>query len=359
MSPLLHSLFGKASESSVETANLKGDQLAGALLHNLYANHRVPSMAVTILRDGESILNKGYGRVSGASGQKVKPGDTLFRIASISKCITGMALGRMQEQGILQLDDSFYKHVPDYPKKQFDFTLRMLATHTAGIRTYRGRELVSNRPLSIQEGTGMFSGDPLQYIPGSDFLYNSFDFVLLSLAMEKASGMPFSQYVLQEVLLPLGMLNTFPEPRRKFEWKPFKGRVASWHSPSRSGFRKALPVNNHYKMAGGGYLSTSEDIARLGQAVLQGKLLSEDTYHQVFRPQLVLGKSTFYGLGWQVSNDEHNRAFIGHVGNSVGAYTNFYVYPEDHTVFSILINSSDPRVQPELDRAINAVLSAR
>ncbi len=359
LSSIFHSLLGKAPKSPVETANLKGDELAGALFHNLYADQRIPAMAVTVLRDGDCILSKGYGKISGASGGKLKPGDTLFRIASISKCITGIALGRMQEQGILELDDSFYKHVPEYPRKQFDFSLRMLATHTAGIRTYRGRELVSNRPLSIQEGTGMFSKDPLQYIPGSDFLYNSFDFVLLSLAMEKASGMPFSEYVLQEVLMPLGMLNTFPEPRRKFEWKAYKARLASWHSPSRSGFRKALPVNNHYKMAGGGYLSTSEDIARLGQAVLEGKLLTEDTYHQVFRPQLVLGKSTFYGLGWQVSHDEHNRSFIGHVGNSVGAYTNFYVYPEDQTVFSILINSSDPKVQPELDKAINAVLSAR
>lgn len=316
-------------------------------------------MAVTIVQDGQTVLSKGYGFTTTSGKQAVDPGSTLFRIASISKCLTGLALGRMHEQGVVSINDSFYKYVPDYPRKQFDFSLRMLASHTAGIRTYRGQEFASNRPMTIREGIGLFSRDPLAYIPGSDFLYTSFDFVLLSLAMEQAAGMPFQEYVRREVLLPLGMNNTMPEPRKKFEWKPFKGRVTDWYTRSRSGFRRATPVNNYYKMAGGGYLSTSEDIALLGQSILDERLLKQDTQYLVLQPQLVLGKSTYYGLGWQVSHDMNHRHYLGHVGNSVGAYTNLFVYPESNTVFSILINCSDPSVQDELDRAIDAVLSAR
>lgn len=329
------------------------------MFNNLQAAQKVPAMVVTIHQDGSPVLSKGYGRLGGMSRQEVDPRTTLFRIASISKCITGLALGRMIEQGLLTLDDSFYKHVPDYPRKQFDFSLRMLASHTAGIRTYRGREIASNRPMTIREGTGLFSRDPLEFVPGSDFLYTSYDYVLLSLAMQNAAGVPFEDYVRSEVLEPLDMLNTFPEPRRKFEWKPFKGRLTSWYTRRQAGFSKAIPVNNYYKMAGGGYLSTSEDIARLGQAILDDRFLEQDTQYQILQPQLVLGKSTYYGMGWQVSHDMNHRHYLGHVGNSVGAYTNLFVYPEYNTVFSILINSSDPKVQPEIDRAISAVLSAR
>lgn len=359
MIPMIVPLFWNSSSTPRPTDGLNGIELGEAIFHNLQANQKVPAMSVTVTRKGETLFSKGYGFLSGSSREKVDPCETLFRTASIAKCITGLALGKMQEQGILDLDDSFYTHVPDYPRKQFDFTLKMLAGHTAGIRTYKGREIASNRPLTIQEGTGLFSSDPLAYIPGSDFLYTSYDFVLLSLAMQNAAGMPFEDYVRQEVLMPLGMLKTIPEPRKKFEWKPLKGKVVSFYTRSGSGFRRATSVNNHYKMAGGGYLSTSEDIARLGHAIFRTGFLKQDTLYQILQPQLVLGKSTYYGLGWQVSYDINNRHYLGHVGNSVGAYTNFYVYPEQGMVFSILINSSDPRVQPELDEAINAVLSAR
>ena len=71
--------------------------------------------------------------------------------------------------------------------------------------------------------------------------------------------------------------------------------------------------------------------------------------------QIVSGKPTYYGLGFQVSQDNKGRAFVGHVGNSVGAYTNLFVYPEEQIVVSILINCTDPKVQALLDEAINSI----
>ncbi|MEP5914064.1 MAG: serine hydrolase domain-containing protein, partial [Flavobacteriaceae bacterium] len=180
------------------------------------------------------------------------------------------------------------------------------------------------------------------------YLYNSFDFVLLSLAMQEASGVPFENYVKEKVLDPLEMLNTFHsgqvERSRDLHYK-----TAEFYTKTALRFKKATQVNNFYKLAGGGYLSTSNDIAKLGQAILKQKLLNPDTYKSLLTPQTVNGKSTYYGLGFQVSKDNFGRSFVGHVGNSIGAYSNFFVYPKEELVVSILINCTDPKVQDVLD----------
>ena len=352
---ILFGLFGNKKRIK-NTEHLHGAERSEALLHNLHVKGKVPGMAVSFRQNGKVLFEKGYGGINNGSKHPIDPEKTYFRTASISKCITGVALARMVEQGLVNLNDSFYKHVPDYPQKQFDFTLKQLASHTAGIRTYKGKEFALNRPMTIAEGTGLFSKEPLAYIPGSDFIYTSLDYVLLSLAMEKAAGMPFEDYVEKEVLHPLNMMHTRPEARKKKFNTLKKNEVVRFFTRSGSGFRKAIPVNNFYKLAGGGYLSTAADIARLGEAILQESFVQPDLMQEFLTPQIVLGKSVYYGLGWQASPDMAGRHYYGHVGSSVGAYTNFFVYPHEKLVVSILINSTDPKVQVELDQAIDAAL---
>lgn len=321
-------------------------------------------MAVTILRDGVTLLQKGYGFANLENKTAVDPKKTVFRIASISKCIAGVALGKMVEEGLIDLDASFYDYVPYYPKKKHDFTIRQLASHTAGIRAYRGKEFALNKPYSIKQGIEVFKNDPLVFEPGKDYLYNSFDFVLLSLAMQEASGIPFERYVKEKVLDPLGMNNTFPEKivstplNDQFDKKSVAERSRSY-TKTATGFKIAVEVNNFYKLAGGGYLSTSDDIAQFGQAILERKLLAPETYKELMAPQIVNGRPTYYGLGFQVSQDAHGRPFVGHVGSSVGAYTNFFVYPDERLVVSLLINCTDPKVQHQLDSAIHAAINKK
>lgn len=317
-------------------------------------------MSVTILQNGRTLLQKGYGYSNLEKRTKVAPENSIFRVASISKCITGLALGKMVEDGLLDVDASFYDYVPYYPKKKHDFTLRQLAGHTAGIRGYQGKEYALNQPYSIKESIEVFKNAPLLFEPGKGYLYNSFDFVLLSLAMQEASGIPFESYVKEKILDSLGLVNTFPPNIiGKFSEDDPKNNLNISESYTRtiSCYKKSVPVNNFYKLAGGGYLSTSGDIAKLGQAILEGKLLRKETYAKILESQIVLGKPTFYGLGFQVSQDAKGRNFVGHVGNSVGAYSNFFVYPEAQTVISILINCTDPKVQEILDTAVDCVLS--
>lgn len=333
---------------------LQGLGKADVLFHNLVAEEKVPGLAVTVLHQGEQVLGKGYGFANIDKRIRVHPKNTVFRIASISKCITGLALGKMEEDGIVDLDESFYTYVPYYPEKKYDFTLRQLASHIAGIRGYRGKEYALNQDYSIKDGIEFFKNDPLFFEPGTSYLYNSFDFVLLSLAMQEARGVPFNEYVREHILMPLGLKNTFSPVDFDVSSSTVENKT-EFYTKRATCFNKAVPVNNKYKLAGGGYLSTCEDVAKLGQAILERKLLKKKTYEQLLTSQIIEGKPTYYGLGFQVSQDANGRAFVGHVGNSVGSYTNLFIYPEQEKVVAILINCTDPKVQPVLDEAIDAV----
>jgi CubicO group peptidase (beta-lactamase class C family) len=333
-------------------STLSGLDKADLLLNDLVDEKRVPGLSITVLKEG-TFLQKGYGYADLEKKTPVDATKTIFRIASVSKPIAATALAQMVADGLIDLDASFYDYVPYYPKKKWDFTIRQLASHTAGVRGYQGVEYGLNESYTIKEGIEIFKDDDLIFEPGRGYLYNSYDWVLISLAMQEASGIPFEEYVRQKVLSPLEMTNTYaechPEPacRTKF------------YSKNRQGFRPAKPVNNFYKLAGGGYLSTSEDIAKLGQAYLDGKILKKEILSQFLTSEIVNGKPTHYGLGWQVGKDAQVRPFYGHVGNGVGGYSNFFVYPEERMVFAILMNCTNPDVQTELDLVIDFLLKPR
>ena len=297
--------------------------VADRIFNKLAESRSIPGMSVCIQKEGRILLYQGYGYADLEKRIKVDAAKTLFRSASASKPIAATALAKMVQTRMIDLDASFYTYVPYFPKKKFDFNIRQLAAHTAGIRSYKGREFALNRPYSIRESLEIFQDDPLLFQPGTSYNYNSFDWVMLSLAMEEASGMSFEDYVRKEVLEPLDMMHTIPEiPGKKIENK------AEFYTKWSQVFRKASVVDNRYKLAGGGYLTTVADLIKLGQAYLDQNILEEEITRQFLIPQRVNGKSTFYGLGWEVSRDRKGRNFFGHTGNSVGGYSNFYIYPD-------------------------------
>lgn len=333
---------------------LKGLVKADVLLSNLIYKKKVPGIAITVLKDNSVYFQKGYGYANRDEKIPVNPKNTIFRIASVSKPIAATVLAKMVQEGLINLDASFYSYVPYYPRKKYDFTIRQLASHTAGIRGYRGKEYALNQPFSIKESISVFKDDELLFEPGTAYFYNSFDWVLISLAMEEISGVPFETLVQQYVLEPLGLKSTFPE-----ETGFLPPNTAVFYSKQLNGFTKATPVNNFYKLAGGGYVSTSEDIARFGQAYLNHTVLDESVLNQFLTSETINSVPTCYGLGWQVSLDKKGRPFYGHVGNGVGGYALFYVYPEEQMVFSILMNCTNPGIEKELEEVVDILIGSK
>ena len=327
-------------------------QASGSRVHELLRQAveqgLVPGVAIRVMHRGSCWLEQGYGLADLESKAPVSPGNTVFRIASISKPITATALARLVAAGRVGLDDPLGTYVPEFPHQGIN--LGQLAAHTAGIRGYRGREALLNRPMGIADSLELFREDPLLFAPGEGFHYNSFDFVLLSLAMERASGQPFDRLVQETVLEPLQMLQTAPDT----PGSPRPGQ-AGFYSRGRQGFRPAAPVDTRYKLAGGGYLSTVGDICRLGEATLSGEVAPAGVLEPFLRTQHVAGSPTWYGLGWQASRDAAGRPFYGHIGNGIGGYGNFFVYPAQELVIAILTNCTGPGMQPVLDLVVEAI----
>lgn len=324
---------------------------ADAMLQALVTEGRVPGLAVAAIRDGRPVLVKGYGYACLESNTPVRPEQTVFRVASVSKPITATALARMVAAGQLGLDDPLERYVPEFPHK--GISLRQLAAHTAGLRGYRGKEWALNRPYSIADSLEVFRDDPLLFPPGTSFQYNSFDFILLSLAMERVAGMPFHKLVRKQVTEPFGMVQTTQE----VPGSSVPGQAACY-TRQRSGFRLAIPVDNRFKLAGGGYLSTVSDLTRLGKAYLEGRVAPEPVLREFLKGYTAGGTPTWYGLGWQVSQDASGRRYFGHIGNGVGGYSNFFIYPESGWLVSILTNCTDPGIQPYLDLVIASLLDS-
>jgi len=341
----LKSVFGTAEtfQSEERTVLDKVDYL----LQSLIEEKKVPGLSISVSQGNQIIFEKGYGFADLENKISVIPQETIFRIASISKPIAATALAILVAEGVIDLDASFYDYVPYYPKKEYDFSIRQLANHTAGIRGYRGKEYGLNELFSIKDSLVIFKDDDLLFKPGTAYQYTSYDWVLVSLAMQEASGMPFEKYVEEKVLQPLQMTNTFPEVAGVV-----KANTSKFYAKNRVGFRKAMSVNNFFKLAGGGYLSTTTDILKLGNAFLNNSLIPERIKDTFLIAATINGVSTYYGLGWQVSSDVMGRTYYGHIGNGVGGYSNFFVYPKEEVVVCILTNGTNPNIQEVLDRVV-------
>ena len=318
-------------------------------LQALVDNKSLPGIVVGITGSSGPLRVRGAGWADIEQQQSVDPLQTVFRIASVSKPITATVLARLVEDDRISLDSPLEQYVPEYPHK--GISLRQLAAHTAGIRTYRGKEYALNRPYTMLDSLQVFKEDPLLFPPGTSYQYNSYDFVLLALAMERATGTPFESLARDLVFTPLGMTRTQSEDPENLQ----QSQAVPYTKKSR-GFRPAVAVDNRYKLAGGGFISTLSDLLVLGQAYLKGKLVSQDILKEFITAVEIGEESTWYGLGWEVSQDPAGRPYYGHTGNSVGAYSIFRVYPEDEKAVALLVNAAIPALHPELESLLNALL---
>ena len=260
------------------------------------AKLRVPGAQIAVIKDGELVWSEGFGLADIEQQVPVTP-ITRFRIASISKPVTAVGLGLLIQEGKVDLDQPIQRYVPYFPAKRWPITVRQVAGHLAGIRHYRGDEFGSMKSYpTVREGISIFADDSLLFEPGTSFEYSSYGWNLISAVIEGASGEPFLGFMQRRVFGPMGMTRTIPEyPDSIIPWRahPYV------HADSLSPAQNAPYVDNSYKWAGGGFLSTSEDLARLGRNLLAGRLLKPETIELLWKPQsLKNGETTDYGIGW-------------------------------------------------------------
>lgn len=268
---------------------------------------------------------------------------TRFRIGSVSKPLTAAALGLLVDEGRLDLDAEVQAYVPEFPRKRWPITSRQVAGHLAGIRHYDGDEFLSSRPYeTVREGLAIFENDSLLFEPGTRYSYSSYGWNLLSAVVEGASGEEFLAFMEGRVFAPAGMRSTTADrpyaivPDRA---RPYHGRVPE------PGLTNAPFVDNSYKWAGGGFLSTPEDMVRFGLAhlrSLEGRgILRPETVRLLWTPQRRSdGAGTGYGIGWSSGTTPEGRRWVGHGGGSIGGTSYLLVLPEQKVVVAMATNFS-------------------
>jgi CubicO group peptidase (beta-lactamase class C family) len=310
---------------------------ARRFIHDTMAVLKAPGASITVIRDGVMIWSEGFGLADVEEGVPATP-HTRFRVGSVSKSLTSAALGLLVEQGRLDLDAPIQRYVPSFPEKRWPITTRQIAGHLAGIRHYRGDEFAIMRHYdTVLDGLSIFADDSLLFEPGTKYSYSSYGWNLISAAIESASGEPFLGFMAHHVFGPAGMVSTVPE----FADSIIPDRAHNYvHASGGSAVQNAPYVDNSYKWAGGGFLSTSEDLARFGRVLLAGRLLRPETVRLLWTSQhLTDGTETGYGMGWRTARDAAGRWWVSHTGGSMGATAHLVIYPDQHLVVALLVNS--------------------
>lgn len=296
-----------------------------------------PGASITVMKDGRIVWSEGFGFADLEQRVPVTP-LTKFRIGSVSKPLTSAALGILYQEGKLDLDAPIQRYVPNFPAKRYPITVRQVAGHVAGIRHYRDGEFESRKHYNtVLEGLTIFRDDSLLFEPGTRFSYSSYGWNLISAVIEGAAGEPFLTFMQRRVLAPAGLTHTIAEhPDSLIEYR------ARFYTRGDSGgpILNAPYVDNSYKWAGGGYLSTTEDLARFGQAMLDGQLLRAETVKLLWTSlHTADGRPTNYGLGWSIRTDSLGRERVFHSGGSMGGTAMLIVYPNPRLIVAVLVNS--------------------
>jgi len=315
----------------------------------------VPGASIAVGVGDEIVWSEGFGWADVELGVPVTP-LTKFRVGSVSKTLTATGLGLLSERGLVDLDAPVQAYVTDFPEKRWTVTTRQIGGHTAGVRHYRGQEMLSaDRYPTVASGLAIFADDSLLFEPGTDYSYSSYGWNLLSAVMEGASGEPFLAFMRDRVFEPLGLRHTVAEHMDSII--PFR---TNYYEHAEDGALVNAPyVDNSYKWAGGGFLSTPEDLVRFGQAHLGPGFLQAGTLAELQTPQtLRSGESTGYGIGWFTYEEDDGDRAVGHSGGSVGGTTLLYLVPEHDLVVAGVVNVSGPaaRMVREVAAAFEAAL---
>jgi CubicO group peptidase (beta-lactamase class C family) len=306
----------------------------------------LPGLQMAVAVNGRLIWSAGFGYADRERGQPVAR-TTMFQIGSVSKSLTGDAVALLVEEHKLDLDAPIQRYVPSFPKKRWPITARQLTGHRSGIRHYRrdghAENYTTTHYSTVLSSLVMFAADSLEFEPGTQFGYSTYGYTLLSAALESASGEDFLTLMTKRVFRPLGMLHTGPDQIDSV----MIDRAQKYDRDERT-FRifPAPRVDNSYKWAGGGFLSSAEDLVRFGNAHLAPGYLQPASLDLLFTPQRNRDENPVginragrgYGVGWVIGHDARGRRIVGNDGGAIGGTAELFVDRDTKVVIAYCAN---------------------
>ncbi|MGE8244997.1 MAG: serine hydrolase [Stenotrophomonas maltophilia] len=305
-----------------------------ARLDDLQAQGKL-SGSFLLAKDGTVLMAWQGGMADREQGVPVDAA-TKFRLASLNKMFTAVAILQLAEAGKLSLDDTIARHLKGYPNQAVAtaVTIRQLLNHTSGLGEIFD-EAFETRKASLKtlsDYWGVYGTAAPAFTPGTQDQYSNYGYILLGSIIEAASGHSYDAYVEQHILDPAGMASTGSAPEATL----VPGRAVPYTLSDGQWVRetKTLPLRG--TSAGGGY-STADDLLRFAEALRSGRLIPPAALQAATSPQNTKG---WYGYGFMVSGEGGQRQY-GHEGGAPGANAALIVLPSQGYVV-IGLSNVDP-----------------
>jgi len=305
-----------------------------------------PGAAVLVIRQGNVVLRRGYGLADLELGVPVDP-DMVFRIGSITKTFTAVAILKLVQDGALELDGDLRErrpHLPHPPDRGRPITIRQLLSHTAGLADLFDEsyyQLLENRAHALMndeveasELVALIEKQEPAFEPGEDWQYSNAGYFLLGQVIESVTGTSYAEAIDRIIVRPLGLAHT--GMYQNLALTP--GRVKSYLQNDDGTF-----IRNPYSSlsavtvySAGGLVSTVDDLARLSASLDAGRPLRPEVRELMFTPATeALGGSTRYAFGWFTTRLQ-GRAAVHHEGDIYGYSGTVWRVPEEDLFVAIL-----------------------
>ncbi|GCE08902.1 serine hydrolase domain-containing protein [Dictyobacter aurantiacus] len=297
--------------------------------------HNGPGAAIGVLRGGDLLHCQGYGLASLEWNVPIRP-DTVFRIASLTKQFTAMAILILQTQGRLHIEDHLTAYLPDCPPAWHNITLKHLLTHTSGLVNVAELPVFQDqaaRHLTIEEVIALFRHLPLLFEPGTNFCYGNSGYHLLGLIVERVTGIDYERFIRQAILEPLGMHHSYFQCTTPIIPNRASGYINQNDTIIPAPFTSSISTHSSGAME-----STLEDLLIWEQALHNHTLIDADTQQLMFTPvRLADGRCVEYGFGWSFSK-YRGKTLACHGGWANGFRSLITRFIEDNLTILILTN---------------------
>ena len=286
------------------------------------------------LRIGDEIWARAFGYADVENAVPMKP-DASFRLASVTKPMTAVAIVQLADAGKIDLDAEIQTYVPYFPRKSHPVTVRQLLGHLGGIPHYKNfeKELHIKEHKTTREAIDIFKDYDLVAEPGTKYRYSSYGFNLLGAAVEGASGQSYGDYMREHVWSPVGMKDTrMDDPAAII---PNRVRGYDWEDGT---LRNSEFVDVSSRFAGGGTRSTVLDLLKFARGFTDGRLVSPARVREMTTPmRLADGTLTDYGMGWGV-DPQNGRYMFSHSGSQNETRTFVAVIPGRDAAIALATN---------------------
>ncbi len=305
-----------------------------SILEESFAGHQSGATAI-VAKKGKILYQDAIGQANMELGVKMEK-EHIFRIGSITKQFTSVAIMQLEEQGKLSIQDPITKFLPDYPTHGHTITVEHLLTHTSGIRSYTDMESFGSMfrkdmpPLELVE---VFKDEPMDFAPGEKFNYNNSGYILLGVIIEKVSGLSYADYVQKHLFDPLGMTASYYGSASRV----IPNRVAGYQG-AKEDYRNADYLSMTLPYAAGSLLSNVADLYTWTKAVHAHQLVSAESLQKAFSPfRLNNGEESDYGYGWSLG-EIYDRSVVEHGGGINGFLTESIYVPEEELFVAVFSN---------------------